>query len=137
MASSTSGMIRASEFGCQAPLKFYEHCMACPHFNQHCTDLMKGIEILRGKKRLVYNEKDHGEGIIHARSFKCVAPLHYFEKSRKSCGHEGRCREEGLLIALLSGKKELDYSQKIPLEFPTLQRKGREAGIKEAMTQSD
>jgi hypothetical protein len=137
MSSGKQGIIHALEFGCQAPLKFYEHCIACPHFNEDCTDLIQGIEILRGKKKLVYNEKDQGEGMIHAHSFKCIAPLRYFEKSRKNCGHEGRCREEGLLIALLSGKKELVYTRKVPVEFPAIQRRVREARTEDAMTQSD
>lgn len=124
-------MIHALEFGCQAPLKFIEHCSFCPRFDDSCPDLEIGTEILRGKKKLVYNGQDRGEGEVDANSFKCAAPLYYFEKTRKSCGHEGRCREEGLLLALLSGKKKIDYSQKTAIEFPHLRRRKKGAKIQE------
>ena len=131
MESGKSGMIHAVEFGCQAPLKFYEHCAACPRFDDSCTDLRLGKEILRGKKKVVYTGKDYVEGSIHASSFNCTAPLYYFEKSRKTCGHEGRCREEGLLLALLSGKKALDYRQKTAVELPYRKRRRKAARTEE------
>lgn len=122
MGNGRSRMVHILEFGCQAPLKFYMHCAACPKFEEDCTDLMLGNEILRGKKKLVYNGTDYVEGCVHASSFNCAAPLRYFEKSRKKCGHMGRCREEGLLLALLSGKRGLDYRQKTAIELPRKKR---------------
>lgn len=109
--------IHALEFACQAPLKFYEHCSTCARFGDHCPDLQLGKKILRGKKKLVYHADDSGDN-VHASSFTCLAPLYYFEKTRQSCGHAGRCREEGLLLALLSGKKQLTYSQKTAVPMP-------------------
>lgn len=122
MGNGNPRMIHVLEFGCQAPLKFYMHCTACPQFEESCTDLMLGKEILGGKKKLVYNGTDYVEGSVHASSFNCTAPLQYFEKSKKKCGHMGRCREEGLLLALLSGKKKLDCSQKTAIELPIKKR---------------
>jgi len=46
-----------------------------------------------------------------------------------ACGHEGRCREEGLLLALLSGKKQIDYSQKKAKLFPYIKRRQKEEKI--------
>ena len=112
--------VHVLEFDCQAPLKFYEHCAACARFGDDCPDLQLGLEILRGKQQLVYAQVPPGEG-IHAASFKCLAPLAYFEKSRLSCAHDGRCREEGLLLALLTGKRKLDYSQVAAIELPARQ----------------
>ncbi len=116
MKDYRSEMVHALEFGCQAPLKFFEHCSACPRFGDECPDLQLGREILRGKKKVVYNQADIEDG-VHVSEFKCLAPIYYFEKSRSKCAHEGKCREEGLLLALLSGKKKIDYSQRevIPL----------------------
>ncbi len=109
--------VHALEFDCQAPLKFYEHCSTCPRFGEDCPDLRLGLAILRGKQKLVYEQVPSGAG-IHANSFKCLAPLAYFEKSRLKCAHDGRCREEGLLLALLTGKRKLDYSQVAAIELP-------------------
>jgi hypothetical protein len=111
--------VHVLEFGCQGPLKFYEHCKACARFGDDCPDLNLGVEILRGKQKLVFEQVAPGEG-VHASSFKCLAPLYYFEKSRLNCAHEGRCREEGLLLALLSGKRKLDYSQQTAISLPSL-----------------
>jgi len=99
------------EFGCQAPLKFFEHCTNCARFSDSCPDLALGKEILRGKKKVVF-AGEACDNEVKATAFNCLAPLYYFEKSRMNCAHEGRCREEGLLLALLDGKKDLDYSQK-------------------------
>jgi len=74
------------------------------------------MEILRGKKKLLYGLNASGEG-IRVSAFTCLAPLSYFEKTRSSCAHHGQCREEGLLIALLSGKKKLDASQISVIQF--------------------
>ncbi|UCH07842.1 MAG: hypothetical protein JSV55_02290 [Deltaproteobacteria bacterium] len=71
--------------------------------------------------RDLYSARGELEGIRHsvdANVFNCLAPLYFFEKSRKKCPHEGHCREEGLLLALLGGKKKLDYRQKVPIGFP-------------------
>lgn len=115
-------MVHAMEFGCQAPLRFYEHCSACPRFGDDCPDLQLGKEILRGKKKVVYTLGASEDG-VPAGSFNCLAPLYYFEKSRSNCAHHGQCREEGLLLALLSGKKKLDYSQKTVVHLTPLKKK--------------
>jgi hypothetical protein len=81
-----------------------------------------GKEILRGRKKVAYGD-DQGEDTIPATAFHCLAPLRYFERSRKKCGHAGRCREEGLLLALLDRKKTLDYSQKDVAELSSIRRK--------------
>ena len=130
MKSGRSGMIHALEFSCQAPLKFYQHCAACARFGDDCPDLELGKEILRGKKRIIY-AMDQPEDGVHASSFKCLAPLYYFEKSRTNCAHEGRCREEGLLLALLSGKKELEYSQKTAISLPRRKARRKEVEVRE------
>ena len=41
---------------------------------------MLGKDILRRKKKLVYNVKDQSEDTVNASSFNCVVPLKYFEK---------------------------------------------------------
>jgi hypothetical protein len=126
MKNAKSGIIHALEFDCQAPLKFYEYCFSCPRFRDDCPDLALGVEILRKKKKLVYDGMAHSEDSVNASAFNCLAPLNYFEKTRMKCAHEGRCREEGLLIALLRGRKELDYSQKTAIEFPHINiRRGK------------
>ncbi len=118
--------IHALEFGCQAPLRFYEHCSSCPRFGEDCPDLKLGLEILKGRQELVYAREGAAEG-IHVSSFSCLAPLYYFEKSRSNCAHQGRCREEGLLLALLSGKKTLEYTQKPVIKLPARRRRAPEA----------
>lgn len=120
MKSGKLGMVHALEFECQAPLKFYEHCASCARFGNECPDLALGLEILRGKKTVDYTGKEPASDKVDAKRFNCLAPLHYFEKSRKKCSHKGRCREEGLLLALLTNRKELVYSQKAVVEFPRL-----------------
>lgn len=122
-------MVHAMEFECQAPLKFYERCSSCSIPGDSCPDLMLGKDILRRKKKLAYNDSDQSENTVNVSSFNCVAPLKYFEKTRLACGHEGRCREEGLLLALLSGKKQIDYSQKKAILFPFIKRKQKEEKI--------
>ena len=135
MESDKRGTIHALEFSCQAPLKFYQHCMACPRFGDDCPDLQLGIELLRGRKKLAYAKDSSADG-IDASSFKCLAPIYYFEKSRTSCGHEGRCREEGLLIALLSGKKKLVYSQKAAVDLPVRKRRRKKVAPSEAVSET-
>jgi hypothetical protein len=122
MAGKISKKISVFEFGCEAPLRFFEHCASCPRFGDDCPDLAMGKEILRGKKRLAYGDY-HGEHTVSAKAFNCLAPLYYFERSRKNCGHAGRCREEGLLLALLDGRKVLDYSHKDVAELPVVRRR--------------
>jgi hypothetical protein len=112
MEKKKSAQVHVLEFDCQGPLRFYEKCSACPRFDGACKDLAKGAEILRGRKKLVYNQADLSGNTIHASAFECLTPIHYFEHSRVNCGHKGRCREEGLLLALLTGKKTLDYSER-------------------------
>jgi len=131
MKSKHSGTIHALEFGCQAPLKFYEHCASCARLGDDCPDLALGREVLRGKKRIVYDADPLAEDTISATAFKCLAPLYYFEKSRKACAHQGRCREEGLLLALLSGKKELVYAQKEAIQLPRLRPRHEEVETRE------
>lgn len=118
-------IIHATEFSCQTPLKFYEHCASCPRFNG-CPDLALIKEILRMKKNVNYNrdlysargELEGGRYRVDVNVFNCLSPLCFYEKTRKKCPHEGRCREEGLLLALLTGKKRLEYSQKVAIESP-------------------
>jgi hypothetical protein len=121
MARRISKNISVLEFGCQAPLRFFEHCAACPRFEDDCPDLKMGKEVLSGKKKIVYGYQQ-GEDAIHIGAFNCLTPLYYFERTRKKCGHAGRCREEGLLLALLDGKKALDYSHKEVTELPRRRR---------------
>ena len=135
MKSKRSGTIHALEFGCQAPLRFYEHCASCARFNGDCPDLALGREVLRGKKRIIYDNGPESEETVSASSFNCVAPLYYFEKSRKLCAHQGRCREEGLLLALLGGKKELAYTQKEAIRLPRLRPLHEEADTREKAVQ--
>ena len=103
-------IIRVTEFGCQGPMRFYEHCVSCPQFEEGCPDLALSAAMLEGKKKLVFSDKMVSEDTVNAREFKCVTPLSYFEKSRNTCGRQGKCREEGLLVELLSGKKILVHS---------------------------
>lgn len=131
MKRSKPGMIHALEFECQTPQKFYENCASCPRFTDNCTDLALGIAILRGKKKIVYNEEIQTKDTVDARSFNCLAPLYYIEKTRQNCAHQGRCREEGLLIALLSGRKEMVYAQKKAVEFPRLAHRHEKEDIRE------
>ena len=126
--------ISVFEFGCEAPLRFFEHCAACPRFDDPCPDLILGKEVLRGKKKMAYGNLNE-ENTVRVTDFKCLTPLYYFEHSRKQCGHAGRCREEGLLLALLDGKKGLDYSRKEVAELAPLLRRskaGRAAKVKVA-----
>jgi hypothetical protein len=132
MAKRISKSIHALEFGCEAPLRFFEHCTACPRFDDACPDLILGKEILRGKKKVAYG-RTHEEDAVRADEFNCLAPIYYFERSRKNCGHAGRCREEGLLLALLDGKKALDYSRKEVTELPKV-RKRKVAKVAKAKT---
>jgi hypothetical protein len=134
MEAHRAGMIHVLEFSCQAPLKFYERCSACPRFGDDCLDLQVGKEILRGKKKVVYGE-DGSEDGVQAGSFKCLAPLYYFEKSRSKCAHKGRCREEGLLLALLSGKKKLSYAQKTAIELPIRRIRRKKVAAQEVVTE--
>ena len=127
--NSRSGMVHVLEFGCQTPLKFYEHCVSCPRFGKDCPDLSLGKEILQGKKEIVYNGEPDSKKSVDAKAFNCLAPLNYFEKSRKKCAREGHCREEGLLLSLLDGKKELVYTQKAAVQFPGLKRYHEKTGI--------
>jgi hypothetical protein len=100
-------IIRILEFGCESPLRFYEHCASCPQFEVGCADLALSRDLLEGKKTLVFSDKVASKNTVNAQAFRCVTPLSYFEKSRNTCGRQGRCREEGLLVDLLSGKKVL------------------------------
>lgn len=122
MARRIPKHISVLEFGCQAPLRFFEHCARCPRYEDDCPDLKMGKEILSGKKKIVYRYEG-GEETVHISAFNCLTPLYYFERTRKKCGHAGRCREEGLLLALLNGKKELDYSHKEVTELPQVRRR--------------
>ena len=125
MNMQPSSTVHATEFGCSAPLKFYQHCRSCPRFDG-CPDLVLLVEVLRLKKELNYNKDvysargtlEGGKHSVDANVFNCLAPLYFFEKTRKKCPREGRCREEGLLLALLKQKKKLDYRQRVPIGFP-------------------
>jgi hypothetical protein len=124
--------VHVLEFGCEAPLRFYEHCSACPRFGDDCPDLQLGLEILRGKKKLVFERIAPPDG-VHAGAFQCLAPLYYFEKSRLNCAHQGRCREEGLLLALLTGKRKMDYSHQTVISLPSRIPAGAAAQEKQAL----
>jgi hypothetical protein len=126
MKSDGSATVHALEFGCLAPLIFYQRCSSCVRFSDGCPDLERGKEILHGGKKLVYTI-DHSEDGIRASSFTCLAPLSYFEKSRSNCGHKGRCREEGLLLTLLSGRKQLTYTRKTAIQLPRRKPRAKEA----------
>lgn len=133
MKNDITGMIHVLEFECLAPLNFYEHCKKCPRFDNKCPDLSLGLEILRRKKKIVYNAEFLSEEYVDIQAFNCQAPLNYFEKTRKKCGHKGRCREEGLLIALLNGNKTIDYSQKTAIQFPSIKRRHKKLASPEVM----
>ena len=45
---------------------------------------------------------------IHVTEFRCFSPLKFFENCIK-CAKGGKCRERGLIMQLLSGKKKIDY----------------------------
>jgi len=126
MTSQRSAEVHVLEFGCQAPLKFYEHCKSCPRFGDDCEDLALGIEILKGKKKLAYGG-ERGDNLVAASTFRCLAPLYYFEKTRSACGHQGRCREEGLLLALLTGKRILECSDRQVISITARKRARAEA----------
>ena len=79
MKTRKSEAIHASEFNCQAPLKFYEHCISCARSRDNCPELALGIELLRGKKKLIYDVDLQSEDAIHVSQFNCMAPLYYFE----------------------------------------------------------
>ncbi len=125
MAGKRSKSINVVElFGCTAPLKFYERCAACVRFHDNCSDLALGIDILRRSKKIEYSIDGKSDASsIHISDFKCSAPIYYYERTRKKCPHTGRCREEGLLLALLTRKKTLDYSHKEVIEFPAVRRR--------------
>jgi hypothetical protein len=131
MTRKSPKSISVLEFECQAPLRFFEHCARCPHFGNNCPDLAMGKEVLRGKKKIAYTDEP-AENTIHVSAFNCLTPLYYFERSRKKCAHAGRCREEGLLLALLDGKKTLDYSHKEVIDLPKVRKRkvGKAAAAK-------
>jgi hypothetical protein len=89
MARRIPRNISVLEFECQAPLRFFEHCAKCPRFGDDCPDLTLGKEVLSGKKRIVYRSQQD-EDTVHVTAFNCLAPLHYFERSRKKCAHAGQ-----------------------------------------------
>ena len=122
MVNRSSKTISVLEFGCQAPIRFFEHCAGCARFGDECPDLAIGKDVLRGKKKIAYGN-EQAEDTIHVSAFNCLTPLYYFEHSRKKCAHAGRCREEGLLLALLDGKKILDYTHKEATELPRVRRR--------------
>jgi len=120
MINKNSNIIHPTEFHCQTPLKFFEHCSSCPQFNE-CPDLALIKEVLRMKKSINYSrdlylargELEGSRHSVDSTAFHCLAPLNFFEKTRKKCPHEGHCREEGLLLALLTGKKKLNYNHRV------------------------
>jgi hypothetical protein len=130
--------ISVLEFRCLSAVRFFERCAACPRFGDGCRDLELGKKILRGQKKIAYGVKAEiaqntqaGEDTIHVNAFNCLVPLYYIERSRIRCPHDGRCRDEGLLLVLLDGKKVLDYSHKKVIELP-LRRRRHEAAKKAA-----
>jgi hypothetical protein len=131
MARKISKNISVFEFECQAPLRFFERCAKCPRFGDDCPDLAMGIEILSRKKKLSYG-RYKSEDTIHASEFGCLAPLKYIEKTRMKCAHGGRCRDEGLLLALLNGKKNLVYSYKEVTEISLVRSQRRKKAARDA-----
>lgn len=125
MVAKKSDSISVFElYACRAPLRFFERCSACVRFQDNCSDLALGIELLRRKKTITYAMNEKGDNqTIHSNTFTCRTPIAYFEHTRNKCAHGGRCREEGLLLALLNGKKSLDYSHKEVIELPMSRRK--------------
>lgn len=121
--------ISVLEFTHRAPLRFFENCVKCARFAEGCPDLALGKEVLRRRKKISYGDKP-AENTIPMSAFNCLAPLHYIERSQMKCAHGGRCREEGLLLALLDGKGVLDYSRKKPIEFPWM--RSRRKGVEKA-----
>jgi hypothetical protein len=77
-------IIRVTEFFCEAPMRFYERCVACPQYEGGCPDLALSGALLEGKKKLVFVGQVDSEDTVNAQAFKCVTPLRYFEKSRAS-----------------------------------------------------
>ena len=126
MRRRRSRKISVLEFRHQAPLRFFEHCAKCARFGNHCPDLALGKEVLRGKKKIAYGD-EAAEDSIHMSAFSCQAPLYYIERCRMKCPRGGRCREEGLLLALLDGKKVLDYSYKKIIKLPRTRCRRKEA----------
>lgn len=125
MAHKISKTISVLEFRCQAPLRFFEHCARCGRFEDGCLDLSLGKEVLRGRKKIIYTD-GRAKDTVHIRAFNCLTPVYYFERSRKrTCGHARRCREEALLLALLDGKKALDYTHKEATELPRVRRRSK------------
>jgi hypothetical protein len=126
MARRIPKNISVLEFSCQAPLRFFERCANCGRFEDGCVDLSLGKEILRGRKKIAYADGP-AKDTIPASAFKCLTPLYYFERTRKKCGHVGLCREEGLLLALLDGKKTLDYAHREVTDLPVVRRRRKAA----------
>lgn len=114
------------EFRCLSAVRFLEHCAACPRFEDGCQDLELGKQVLHGQKKIAYGGEPAMD-TIHVEDFNCLTPLHYIERSRTKCPHNGRCREEGLLLALLDGKKVLDYTQEKVIGLPLKRRRIRAA----------
>lgn len=138
MSSRRPKAIHVAEFNCKTPLKFYEHCISCPRFDG-CPDLALIKEILRLKKKINYSRDHYSgrgelEGIRHrvdANVFNCLAPLYFFERTRERCANGGRCRESGLLLALLTGSKKLEYSRGVPMEFPRSKPRAKDVETRE------
>jgi len=128
MARKISKNISVFEFECQAPLRFFERCAKCPRFGDDCPDLSMGIEILSGKKKISYGHYE-SEDTIHVSEFNCLTPLKYIEKTRMKCVQGGRCRDEGLLLALLNGKKNLVYSYKEVTEISMVRSRRRKKAV--------
>ncbi|MFO8166195.1 MAG: hypothetical protein R6T98_16865 [Desulfatiglandales bacterium] len=66
-------------------------------------------------KHDLYADKGLLEGSrysVDSTAFHCLAPLSFFEKTRTKFPREGRCREEGLFLVLLTGKKKLSYNHR-------------------------
>ena len=122
MAKKIAKNISVLDFKCQAPLKFFEHCAKCARFGDSCRDLALGKELLRGKKKIAYGD-ERTEDTVNITAFNCMTPLYYFEHSHNKCVHDGRCREDGLLLNLLDGKKTLDYSLKKVTKLPIVRRR--------------
>lgn len=135
MARKISKNISVFEFECQAPLRFFERCAKCPRFEDDCPDLSMGIEILSRKKKISYGHYE-SEDTIHVSEFNCLTPLKYIEKTRMKCVQGGRCRDEGLLLALLNGKKNLVYSYKEVTEISLIRSRRRKKAVMDATAEA-
>jgi len=121
--------IRATEFSCQTPLKFYEHCASCPRF-EGCPDLDLIKEILRMQKSVNYNRDLYSargelEGIRHsvdANVFNCLAPLYFFEKVEKNAHMKDIAAKKACFWPCSGERRNWFTTTECPSNFPVRNR---------------